>query len=224
MNKVFKWVFANQSTTLLFAMVAVLGYQALEIRGLKADVLAEKDQARVVGIVAENARAAAESNMRVADQWRQRAVQSELESDSLATVLEETILAQATVTITPEPVTATTPAQVGPEYAVADYIDEQLAASVRIKLVDQTAEWRFAITPIPLTVTARCGPLSEDTGVYPALITVEAQRLPTVITEAVVDPSMCNPVEVLPMDQGGSFLSGLVVGAGAVLGVALFIF
>lgn len=207
--------------------LALTGFFAVQAHLARSDVAKYREAARRAGLYAENATAMAAENYRVADQWRQRAMQVEVERDSLAQELEERPVVETVVVLDPDPAMIDAGsediADEG-EAVVLNFEDEWLTAEVEYRPVDVTASIRYDLKPIRFTVGARCGAIDPASGVRPAIITIDQGQAPLEITieHAEIDPEVCNAaVEVV--EDGGFDLKSAGLGALGVIATILLI-
>ena len=202
---------------LIAAVVGLLGWQYTTINSLR-------EQVRAVGMVADSVEAANDTTRLVADQYRRRAVQTEIERDSLARALRERPVVETTVTINPEPVVDTVEVvAVGDTILSSRFEDDLFIADVSFKLrIDDTwiASWNVDVQPVEMLVGIRCGPVSETTGIRPVQVTAQAEPWEVSISDSRVDPDVCNAAAP---DTHSSFLKGVGAGALAILTLAIIL-
>lgn len=153
----------------------------------------------------ENAYALNAETYQEADQWRQRAVQMEVERDSLARSLDERPVVETVVYVDPEP-NETEAAEVltFPDTVKLTFDDPVLSAEVLYRPAIPSALLRYDIKPMLFEFGVRCGPANQI-GFRSVIVTLE-NTLPmdVDIQAARTDPEVCN-ANVLDDGGGGGF-------------------
>jgi len=220
MATVAAWVIRHPKAVMAGLGLAVFFGLGLQIRSLRGELAESRREVRAVGLRADSLAAELDTTRLVAGQFRRRAVQTEIERDSLAVALEERPVVETTVTLDPEPVVDTVEVAFNDSTLHSKFEDETLIAEVTFRQVPEArwrAEWTVDIKPIALSVGVRCGPVSQTTGVRPVQVTVEAELTEVDITESRADPEVCNPEP--PDKSGGGFLKGVLSGVALALTV-----
>lgn len=215
MASVIAWLVANWRTAIVGGLFVVIMGLGLQVKMLQGDLQDARERVRLVGVLAENRKAELDSTRVVAGQFRRLAVQTEIERDSLAQELDERPVVEVPVVVENEPVVDTVQAELTDSTAYSSIETDLLIAEVEIDLhPPYVATWNVEVRPIRMLVGVRCGPVSQDTGIRPVQVTVEAEPWEVDIGRPRTDPEVCNPTP--PEEDGGGFWKG--VGAGA-LGV-----
>lgn len=209
----------------ILALLAVIGKSHLEIRNLRADVVRTE-------LLLDRAEAEADTTRLVlqaeAFVFQRRAIQAEVERDSIDVLLQLETMARADLEVVIKALRATASAPVveTPEgVRSASFIGNQTPFhwQVKVDLPPPPSEGTVAVavTLDPLLLTARvsCGEAPEGRTVLPALVTVEGPPWADVsLSSLTQDPTVCNahvlevPGPSWEMPLAGA-LSGALVGA-----------
>lgn len=199
---------------LLIGAIGLVGWQQHTISELRSEV-------RAVGIRADSLEVELDTTRLMGDQYRRRALQAELEQDSLARELQERPVVTTTVVMSAEPVVDTVVAEVTDSTAYFKFDGEYVVAEVAIQLTPPLlSEWHVEVKPVKATVGVRCGPVSKTTGVRPVQVTVQAAPWEVDILDPQVDPKVCNPP---PPPENRSFWKGFGAGALSVIALAFIL-
>lgn len=203
----------------LLFLVAMVGWQlhsrSNQIEQLQLDL-------RQSYLVSENL--AAQNSVTVLEKgyWQRRALQMNIERDSLAEELDQRPVVETIITVEVPADTVYAPAVSQDSIIVSQFDDSILTAEVKYRPAPMTMSLDYQIKPITLNVGVRCAPVDTVSLAHPAIITIEegVQPMTFTVEEGVIDPEVCNPVPV--GNPGHGFhLRSAVIGAVAVLGILL---
>jgi len=202
------------------ALIILVGSAGAYVQGLRSDLAETRAELRTTGLYADALEAELDTTRLIAGQHRRRALQVEIERDSLAQALDERPVVEIPVVVQLPPQVDTIQAEMTDSTAYSKLDDESFVAEVTIQLTPPfLAEWKVEVKPVRALVGVRCGPVSQSTGVRPVRVTVETELWDVEIGEAQADPEVCNPEE--PDPGGGNFWKGVGVGALAIISLGL---
>ena len=226
MSGVLGWLSGNIKTIGIYAIVATILAMGVQIKYLQSQVENAQKEKQRIGLVADSLLAELDTTRLVADQFRRRAIQVEIEKDSLALALDERPVVETTVFLTAEPINETSEVVVAEEdsssYARSSFENEVVIAAVEFRMapLPRIATWEIQMKPIEAMVGVRCLPMSTSTGVRPVEVVVAAPPFDVQIGGSQIDPTVCNAPPP-PAKVSAGFFGGLLSGVLTMVGVML---